>query len=89
MITCLSCTAPLQCRSIRTPGQPPRRRRCAPGRNRCLAATRRLIQPTAYHFRPPVFDQAKHACNHNYMNTPQADAGAADDAAGTDNDTND
>src|ERR1700760_1118160 len=36
-----------------------------------------------------VFDQAKRACNHNYMNTPQADADSADDAAGTDSDTND
>ena len=47
-----------------------------------------FIQPTAYTFRPLVFDQAKRACNHNYMNTPQADPGPADDAAGTDNDTN-
>src|SRR6185295_1047870 len=46
-----------------------------------------LIQPTAYRFRPQVFDQAKHTCNHNYMNTPQADPGPADDATGTDNDT--
>jgi hypothetical protein len=34
-----------------------------------------------------VFDQAKHTCNYNYMNTPQADPGPADDATGTDNDT--
>src|SRR6476620_9430649 len=46
-----------------------------------------LIQPTAYHFRPLVFDQAKCTCNHNYMNTPQADPDPADDAAGPDNDT--
>ena len=34
-----------------------------------------------------MFDQAKHTCNYNYMNTPQADPGPADDATGTDNDT--
>ena len=34
-----------------------------------------------------MFDQATHSCNHNYMNTPQADPGSADDAAGTDNDS--
>jgi hypothetical protein len=35
-----------------------------------------------------VFDQAKRTCNHNYMNTSQADSSPADDAAGTGNDTN-
>jgi hypothetical protein len=39
-------------------------------------------------FRPSVFDQAKWACNHNYMSTSQADSTPADDAAGTGNDTN-
>jgi hypothetical protein len=34
-----------------------------------------------------VFDQAIGTCNHNYMNTSQADSGAADDAAGTGSDT--
>jgi hypothetical protein len=34
-----------------------------------------------------MFDQATHACNHNYMNTSQADPGPADDAAGPDNPT--
>ena len=38
-------------------------------------------------FRLLVFDQAKCTCNHNYMSTPQADPGPADDATGTDNDT--
>ena len=39
-------------------------------------------------FRPSVFDQAKWACNHNYMNTSQADSTPADDVAGTSSGTN-
>jgi hypothetical protein len=34
-----------------------------------------------------VFDQAKLTCNHNYMNTSQAESAPADDAAGTGSDT--
>ena len=58
----------------------------APGRNQWRRPAE-LIQPTAYHFPLLVFDQARRDCNHNYMNTPQADPGPADDAAGTDSDT--
>ncbi len=36
---------------------------------------------------PSVFDQAKQACKHNYMNTSQADSTPADDVAGTGSDT--
>ena len=36
---------------------------------------------------PSVFDQAMWTCNHNYMNTSQADSTPADDAAGTGSDT--
>jgi hypothetical protein len=47
------------------------------------------ILPTPHSARgTSVFDQLVLACNHNYMNTPQEDSGSADDAAGTENDTN-